>query len=39
VAVVIEPSRGSAVVDSIFLRRSCRQDGEYCVGSDWSSGL
>jgi hypothetical protein len=39
VAVVIEPSRGSAMVDSIFLRRSCWQDGEYCVASDRSSGL
>jgi hypothetical protein len=26
VAVVIEPSRGGAVVDSIFIRRSCWQD-------------
>jgi tRNA(fMet)-specific endonuclease VapC len=34
VAVVIEPSRSGAVVDPVFLRRSCRQDGDYCVGSD-----
>jgi hypothetical protein len=39
VAVVIEPSVGGAVVDSIFLRRSCRQDAEYCVWPDRSSGL
>jgi hypothetical protein len=32
VAVVIGASRGSAVVHSILNRRSCRQDGEYCVG-------
>jgi hypothetical protein len=28
VAVVIVASRGSVVVESIFIRRSCRQDGE-----------
>jgi hypothetical protein len=32
VAVVIEPSRGGAVADSIFIRRYCPKGAEYCVG-------
>jgi hypothetical protein len=32
VAVVIEPSRGGAVVNSILIGRSCQEDTEYCVG-------
>jgi hypothetical protein len=37
VTVVIEPSRGGAVVDFIFIQGPCRQEQEYCAGQHRSS--